>query len=204
MSNQNHTSTPANLPATLTTPNTRADGWTPEKQATFLEHLASTHSVKHAARAVGLSRPSAYKLRARLKGEPFDLSWSAAQLCRLDALAEAALERALNGVEFPHYYKGELVGTSRQYNERLTVSLLAMRSAFAPRRVPDWHGAAQYGPDDFRRLVERVEQGPETWVEEAQLAYAEPEDAIEEWDEDEEWDDDEEWEDDADGASGAV
>ena len=40
-----------------------------------------------------------------------------------------ALERALNGIKVPHYYKGELIGTSRRYDERLTVALLKMISS---------------------------------------------------------------------------
>lgn len=151
---------------TTTAQTTRHDGWTPERQATFLTALASSHSVAQAARQAGMSRQSAYVLRARLKGEPFDLAWHAALRCRFDALAEAALERALNGVEVPHFYKGELVGTSRRYDERLTVALLMMRDSFLPRRAPSTHPASDYDPDDFGALVDRVEQGPATWEEE--------------------------------------
>jgi hypothetical protein len=143
----------------------RHDGWSPARQATFLCALASTQSVSEAARAVGMSRQSAYGLRARLKGEPFDHAWSAALRCRIDALAEAALERALNGVEVPHFHRGELIHTSRKFDERLTVALLAMRERFGLPRPRQSHPAAQYGPEDFGRLLERVEQGPETWDE---------------------------------------
>ena len=44
-----------------------------------------------------MGRSSAYALRARLKGEPFDLAWQAALRCRFDGLAEVALERAITG-----------------------------------------------------------------------------------------------------------
>lgn len=156
-------------------PAPRHDGWTPARQATFLRELASSHSVAEAARAAGMSRQSAYALRARLRGEPFDLAWYAALRCRIDMLAEAAVDRALNGVEVPHFYKGEVVGTSRKFDERLTVALLAMRDSFrAPRAsVPAMSDpAAQYGAHDFRRLAERVERGPATWDEEREEAYA--------------------------------
>lgn len=147
-------------------PATRHDGWTPARQATFLRELAASHCVSTAARAAGMSRQSAYALRARLKGEPFDRAWSAALLNRFDVLAEAAMERALNGVEVPHFYKGELVGTSRKFDERLTVALLAMRKSFAPPPERGSQPSAMYRPDDFGPLVERVEDGPETWREE--------------------------------------
>ncbi len=173
-----------NLPAI------RHDGWTPQRQATFLRELAATHCVSKAARAAGMSRQSAYALRARLKGEPFDRAWTAALLCRFDELADAAMERALFGVEVPHYYKGELVGTSRKFDERLTVALLAMRESLRPQRSdPSYHPAAEYRADDFGPLVERVEHGPETWMEERRRAleeaYGDDEDE-EDWDEEDE------------------
>ncbi|GMN03129.1 hypothetical protein MTsPCn3_18600 [Erythrobacter sp. MTPC3] len=121
----------------------------------------------------GMSRQSAYALRARLKGEPFDLAWHAALHVRFDALAEAALERALHGVEVPHFYKGELVHTSRRFDERLTVALLAMRERLGPPRARSNHPAFGYDPQDFGPLVDRVERGPETWDEESRLEYEE-------------------------------
>jgi hypothetical protein len=163
----------------------RHDGWTPARQATFLRALASTRSVAQAARAAGMSRQSAYGLRARLKGEPFDLAWHAAMRCRFDALAEAAMERALNGVEVPHFHKGELIHTSRRFDERLTVALLAMRDRLGPPPPRPTHRAAAYGPEDFAALVERVESGPETFDEEARAAY---EELYEEYQEDEKGD----------------
>jgi hypothetical protein len=145
-------------------PEPRHDGWTPAKQARFLRRLAATHCVSEAARSVGMGRQSAYKLRNRLRGEPFDVAWQAAFRLQYDALLEAAVERAINGVEVPHFHRGELIHTSRRYDERLTVALLAMRGALAP--AP--YGAGAYNPeslpaDDFERLVRRVEDGPEKW-----------------------------------------
>ena len=152
-------------------PPTRHDGWTRERQVTFLQTLASTQSVAQAARAAGMSRQSAYGLRSRLKGEPFDLAWHAAMRCRFDALADAALERALHGVEVPHFYQGELVHTSRQFDERLTIALLAMRERLGPPRVCSTHPAFAYGAEDFGPLLERVERGPDTWDEEQRAEY---------------------------------
>jgi len=165
MANTSHTSSTA-LTTTTTAPSRRR--WTKGRQVTFLRALASTHSVAQAARAAGMSRQAAYELRARLKGEPFDIAWHAALQCRFDLLAEAALERALNGVEVPHFHKGELVGTSRRYDERLTVALLAMRERFAPPR-PDHFLGQDYARSAFGTLLDRVETGPETWAEEHRL-----------------------------------
>lgn len=75
--------------------------------AEFLRQLAATNNVAAAAKTVGMSRQSAYRLRARHKGRPFDIGWEAAFQRGYDNLAQVALERALNGVEAPHYHKGE-------------------------------------------------------------------------------------------------
>lgn len=141
-------------------PEPEPERWTPERQAAFLRELAASHCVSTAARAVGMGRQSAYKLRARLRGQPFDRGWAMALGCALDALAQAAVERALHGVEVPHFHKGELVGTSRRYDERLTIALLAKRTALAA--VPPVPSCA-VSPRDLAEQIERVEHGPEQW-----------------------------------------
>lgn len=45
---------------------------------TFIAVLRRTRNVAAAARAVGMSRQAAYRLRARLPGHPFDQAWRAA------------------------------------------------------------------------------------------------------------------------------
>jgi hypothetical protein len=158
-------------------PPDRHDGWTPARQVAFLRVLASSHNVSAAARAVGLSRQSAYKLRARLKGQPFDMAWDAAFQSAFDALAEAAMERAMHGVEVPHYHRGELVGTSRRFDERLTIALLHMRHGFLRPEAPPHHEASAYEADDFRGLLSRVARGPECW-------HGDERDDLGGWDED--------------------
>ncbi len=144
-------------------PEERHDGWTPGKQAAFLQALAATHCVSEAARSVGMSRQSAYKLRARLKGEPFDIAWQAAFRLQYDALLEATVERAIKGVEVPHFHKGELIHTSRRFDERAAVALLAMRSRMAAP-LKCWRAEKdKLNLADFQSLVDRVEYGDEYW-----------------------------------------
>lgn len=139
--------------------------WTRAKMGDFLRMLAASHSVAQAARSVGMSRQSAYKLRSRLKGEPFDIAWETAFRHGYDNLAHAALERALNGVEVPHYHKGELIGTSRKYDERLTVALLAMRNRFGAPTVGRFEAMAEYMSERWDSLLDRVETGALDWDE---------------------------------------
>lgn len=54
---------------------TRRDGWTSARQIGFLDALASTRSVSAAAASVGMSRESAYRLRARDSAGLFSALW---------------------------------------------------------------------------------------------------------------------------------
>lgn len=60
---------------------TRHDGWTPERQLAFLAALSLTRSVTRSAAVVGMSRESAYRLRARPHGALFAARWD--QILRL-------------------------------------------------------------------------------------------------------------------------
>jgi AraC-like DNA-binding protein len=55
-----------------------APRWTPARQRIFLAALLETGSVTRAARAAGMSRSSAHRLRARLAGTPFARIWDGA------------------------------------------------------------------------------------------------------------------------------
>ena len=56
----------------------RRDGWTAARQLAFLTILAQTRSVSRAAAATGMSRESAYRLRARDPDGLFALLWKRA------------------------------------------------------------------------------------------------------------------------------
>lgn len=58
--------------------NARHDGWTVERQADFIGTLAETRSVLAAARAVSMSRESAYRLRRRPGAAGFAAAWDIA------------------------------------------------------------------------------------------------------------------------------
>jgi hypothetical protein len=63
-----------NPPAPATRP--ARSHWTPAKQRLFLAALLEYGSVGRAARAAGMSRSSAHRLRARLPGSEFDRIWA--------------------------------------------------------------------------------------------------------------------------------
>ena len=53
----------------------RRDGWTEVRHCAFLARLYATGSVSAAAKAVGMSRASAYRLRERPGAESFAFAW---------------------------------------------------------------------------------------------------------------------------------
>ena len=53
----------------------RRDGWSEARQCAFLVQLYVTGSVTAAAKAVGMSRASAYRLREREEAESFAHAW---------------------------------------------------------------------------------------------------------------------------------
>ena len=105
----------------------RVDGWTPDRQAAFIQALAETACVADACKAVGMSERSAYALRARPEAVSFRNAWDAALDYAIRRLSDAALSRALHGVAVPKYFRGEQIGEVRHYDERLTMFLLRYR-----------------------------------------------------------------------------
>jgi hypothetical protein len=105
----------------------RHDGWTRDKQAEFIAALAESGCVEHACDFVGMSKATAYRLRRRPDARSFRVAWDAALDYAIRRLSDAVYSRAINGVAVPHYYKGELIGEHRRYDERLAMFLMRYR-----------------------------------------------------------------------------
>ena len=103
----------------------RYDGWTEEKQRRFIEALADTGVVGLAAKAVGMTRESANRLRRSPHGAAFSRAWDAARAAAGSVIEDVAFERALEGVAQNIYDEdGAVVCTKRVYNDRLLMFLL--------------------------------------------------------------------------------
>ena len=114
---------------------TRHDGWTPERQHLFIDALGRIGMVSAAARAVGMSRKSAYALLARAGPESgFARAWRAALAEGQDNARTTAIDRALNGVEMPYFYRGIQRGVRRVYNDALLIA--ALRAVGPAREDP--------------------------------------------------------------------
>lgn len=110
----------------------RADGWSPEKQRLFIEALADCGSVANAARMVGMSETSCYKLRRSPGAEGFDRAWSVAIGTASKKLIDAAFERALIGSDEPVFDRdGRHVGRRLRQSDKMLMFLLR---AYMPER----------------------------------------------------------------------
>ncbi len=121
----------------------RVDGWTPERQRAFIAALAATGSVTAAARSINMAKEGAYMLRLHPQGAGFRAAWEAALTAGLDRLGDIALERAIDGVPVPVFYKGEQCGEKRWYNDRLLMFVLRHRN-------PEKYGAPAALPPGTR------------------------------------------------------
>jgi hypothetical protein len=79
----------------------RAKRWTRAKMVAFLHAFRESNSVSQAAASVGMSRQSAYKLRARLASAPPGSAGAAFVACWNMARSGAAPERSLGPRDVP-------------------------------------------------------------------------------------------------------
>lgn len=105
----------------------RHDGLTPARQVALVQAFAECGCIREACAKVGVSPEAVYRLRRRPDAQSFRLAMDFALDGAADAVEDAMYGRAINGVEVPHYYKGELVGTHRRYDERLAMFILRYR-----------------------------------------------------------------------------
>ncbi|WP_347304044.1 hypothetical protein V5740_05370 [Croceibacterium sp. TMG7-5b_MA50] len=106
---------PAFLPVPL---RARRDGWTPQRQARFIGLLAQSGCVRTAARAIGLSRASAYRLRRHPDAGSFNTAWNTAITGRTQPRwkftpADRA-PLALTGALRPRLWRGMFTGVQQK------------------------------------------------------------------------------------------
>lgn len=104
----------------------RRHGWDTDRQRAFIGMLARTPSVGRAARAVGMSARSAYKLLDRPGADQFARAWDQALDHGMTRLRGGSLARCLDGGDFvPVYRKGRLVRIEHRRNDKLAIALLS-------------------------------------------------------------------------------
>lgn len=137
----------------------REDGWSPEKQRKFIEALADTGSVEAAAREVGMTVNSCYRLRRAPGAESFAAAWDAAIAQASKRLVDIAFDRAINGVEDIVFNKdGQRIGCRMRYNDRLLMFLLrAHHPAHYRHAHQSVRGPGEPAPPVPARVAEMIE-----------------------------------------------
>lgn len=107
----------------------RRNGWTPEAQRAFIDALAECGCVARAARAVGRTPRTAYRLLESEGADSFAEAWDQAIARGIQALRLNALDRALNGAWVPVVRRGRIVRHEHRINDRLAIALLSGRDA---------------------------------------------------------------------------
>ena len=127
----------------------RRDGWTPARQLAFILRLALLGSVTAAARAVGMSRESAYRLLDHPGAGSFAAAWEKAQGWGRSRAADIGTERAICGEKREVHYRGRKVGEYVRHDNRLLIAAL--------NRLPS---ETTYDPDPnetLRRLLDEID-----------------------------------------------
>jgi hypothetical protein len=166
----------------------RSDGWTPQRQRAFVEALADCGIIRQAAAEVGMSEQSVSRLRRRPDARAFDIACDAAQRIGSRRLFSIAFERGVEGTVRRHYFRGEVVGEERVYDNKLLVHLLGK---IGPVLEPTPAIAAV--EQDWNGWMDAIERGAPPPIEAAPAPPSlEPEAPAEEADE---WSGAEVWED---------
>lgn len=102
----------------------RGNGWTAERQRSFCETLAECGSVDIAAKAVGMTRQTAYRLRRRAQGRSFALAWDAALKLARSRLMTEVLSLASEGISETIIKDGEVVAERRRRDPRVLLTVI--------------------------------------------------------------------------------
>ncbi|MFN3387302.1 MAG: hypothetical protein ACK40O_00085 [Allosphingosinicella sp.] len=127
----------------------RSDGWTVARQQGFIARLALGGCVSAAARGVGMTRRSAYRLRERPDAGSFAAAWDRARGWGVARTVDVSLEKALLGERVPIVRLGRCVGEVHRFDNRLALAVLNALDRRAER-----------GPDPaaaFDALLRRID-----------------------------------------------
>lgn len=138
----------------------RRDGWAEELQCLFLAELYATGSVAEAARRVGMSRMSAYRLKAREDAADFARAWdrvlSPPGTGRLPSVPcdgrkvtlRQLIEQVESGLVEPVIHRGRVTAIRRKHDNSALLRLLRRTEAHTPR---NGRGGRSEGPRTFAK-----------------------------------------------------
>lgn len=137
----------------------RHDGWTAERQRTFLVALAETGCISEACRLSGITARSAHRLRRHPLGKRFAEAWDQALRYATGGLMTLAYERAVRGGVRETWRNGELVAETREPSDKMLIFVLSHLASGQQFEGSPWQmmqrgttGAALQFAGDLRAL----------------------------------------------------
>lgn len=106
----------------------RRNGWSEERQRAFILALSQCGSVSRAARSVGLTRRSAYRLLDAEGADSFAAAWDQAIEEGVERVRVESLDRSLRGAPVAVFRRGKLQRIEHRTNDRLAIALLSGRA----------------------------------------------------------------------------
>ena len=93
-----------------------------KKKNEFLNNIVIYGTIEKAAEMTGIARQTHYDWRK--SNDEYCMRFDEAMGMRCDNLEDAAYKRAVEGIEVNDYYKGEKIGSHREYSDTLLAILL--------------------------------------------------------------------------------
>ena len=146
----------------------RRNGWTPEAQRAFIDALSRCGCISRAARAVGKTPKSAYRLLEAEGAESFAEAWDQAIARGIDALRWDALDRSLHGAWVPVVRRGKIVSFEHRRSDRLAIALLSGRKAAVADNRERASSRRKYRmklAEEKKRKAEAQKQAEAIWAE---------------------------------------
>ena len=154
----------------------RRNGWSEERQRGFIAALSRCGSVAAAARHVGMTARSAYRLADADGADSFVAAWDQAIDFGLTHLRFDSLQRALDGEYVPVYRRGKLVRVEHRRNDRLAFAILGGRERTCDDMRRSATSRREYRQDMATLDDARAEQA--SAIAEAEARYREKVDAM--------------------------
>lgn len=119
----------------------------------FIDTLRDSCNISESARAAGIARSAVYEWRDADAG--FAQEWADAEQEAADKLEREAWRRAVDGVDKPISYQGEITATYKEYSDRMLEILL---KAHRPDKFTDRSKLTLDMTDDAAKLLSEARQ----------------------------------------------
>ena len=160
----------AGLPVVQPLTRARREGWTNQRQRSYVRALADTGSHGRAAAQIGISLTSVRRLQRR--SPEFQALCDQALTDGGTTLNEAMMLRAVEGWEAPVFHAGKLAGHRRRFSDTVAIKLMEQQTGPAdPRQAAVGNTASQESIDsELHKRLGALERRMKHEARAAQLA----------------------------------